>query len=54
MYTLLIDILQFFSSINSIIEINNFVFYSFKQFNINQANPGQMEMVSKLVNLNNE
>lgn len=46
MYTLLIDKLAFFSSINSITEIINF-FKSFLQFNINQANPGQVEMVSK-------
>lgn len=46
MYTLLIDILAFFSSMNSITEIINFFKY-FLQFNINQANPGQVEMVSK-------
>lgn len=47
MYTLLIYILAFFSSINSITEIINFFFNFFLQFNINQANPGQVEMVSK-------
>lgn len=46
MYTLLIYILAFFSSMNSITEIINFLKY-FLQFNINQANPGQVEMVSK-------